>query len=313
MIITFMPSNKKQVANKGDNLLRTAQKANILIDGTCAGKGRCGKCKVKITSGKASTLNDIEKTLLTDAEISEGYRLACCVCIEDDMTVVFPEFNSSSSRKKKLTYLPKNFAPISNIKKYFIEVESASLENQKNDIKRIIGALPDNRYTIDSALIPNIHNLLKNNAKITVTTSGRHIIALEKGDTSNSCYGIAFDIGTTTVVSMLWNLNEGKLIDIIAKTNPQNVFGADVISRILYSTERPENLSTLKMKIRDCFNETINEFKINHEIDENHIYDVTVVGNTTMSHLFLGVNPENLARSPFTPVFCDPIDMTGKE
>ncbi|MCG8484672.1 MAG: ASKHA domain-containing protein [Clostridia bacterium] len=308
-----MPSNKKQIANEGDNLLKTAQKANILIDGTCAGKGRCGKCKVRVTSGKISEPNDIEKTLLKGTEIGEGYRLACCVSIEDDMTVVLPEFNSSSSRKKKLTYLPKNFVPNGNIKKYFIEIESASLENQKNDVKRIIEALPDNGYRIGSSLIPKIHDLLKNNSKMTVTTNGRHIIALEKGNTTNSCYGIAFDIGTTTVVSMLWDLNEGKLIDIVAKTNPQNVFGADVISRILYSTESPENLSMLKMKIRDCFNDTIYTFKKNHGIDENHIYDATVVGNTTMSHLFLGVSPENLARSPFTPVFCDPIDMTAKE
>jgi uncharacterized 2Fe-2S/4Fe-4S cluster protein (DUF4445 family) len=313
MWVTFIPSNRKQFANEGDNLLKIAAQADVIIDGTCAGKGLCGKCRIKVLSGKISAPDDTEKALFTNAEISAGYRLACRLSVKDDMTVMVPEINSAASRKKKLTHLPKGFIPKSNIKKYFVEIDLPTLENQKNDIKRIIESLPENNYTIDSALIPDIHNLLKDDEKITVTTRENRIIALEQGDTRNSCYGIAFDIGTTTVVAMLWDLNKGKLVDVIAKTNPQNVFGADVISRILYSAEEPGNILILKTKIRDCFNEAVNEFKRNYNIDENHIYDVTVVGNTSMSHLFLGVNPEGLARSPFVPVFCDPVDMLGKD
>lgn len=312
MIITFMPSNKKQQADKGDNLLKTAQKANILIDGTCAGKGSCGKCKVIVTSGEVADPNETEKALLTDLEIQKGYRLACCVSIEDDMTVALPTFNTSASRKKKLTYLPKTFSPNCNIQKRNVEVKCASIENQKNDIRRIIEALPDDDYTIDAQLIPKIHDLFNHNNQITVTTRARHIIDLEKGDTTSNSYGVAFDIGTTTVVAMLWDLNAGKIIDIIAKTNPQNVFGADVISRILYCNESPDHLAILTQKIRESFNESIDEFMLTHGICEKNIYDISIVGNTTMSHLFLGASPESLAKSPFTPVFCDAVDTTAK-
>ena len=126
-------------------------------------------------------------------------------------------------------------------------------------------------------------------------------------------YGVAFDIGTTTVVGMLWNLAEVKLIDVIALTNPQSVYGADVISRITYSMIDAEHLALLKDKIRDCMNEIIGEFALRHPIDPQNIVKTTVVGNTTMSHLFLGINPASLARAPFEPAFRGSVEHTAKE
>ncbi len=313
MWVTFMPFGKKQFVNEGDSLLDAAAQAGVMIDGTCAGKGTCGKCKVKVLAGKTSAPDPIERSLLTDAEIRAGYRLACRLRAEDDLSIMVPEINSAASRKKKLMHLPEGFIPKTNIKKYFVEVEQPTVEEQKNDIKRIMESLPKDDYTIDPLLIPAIHDLLEADQKITVTVRENHIIDLEKGDTQRSCYGIALDIGTTTVVAMLWDLNQGKLVDVIAETNPQNVFGADVISRILHSREEPGNLLTLKTKIRDCLNDMIDAFKKNNHIDENHIYDLVVVGNTTMSHLFMGANPEGLAKAPFVPVFCDAVDMPAKD
>ena len=126
-------------------------------------------------------------------------------------------------------------------------------------------------------------------------------------------YGIAFDIGTTTVLGMLWNLNTNELIDVIAKTNPQSAFGADVISRITYSSESKEKLLIMKRKIADCFNEIIKELDDLYEFDSNNIIRATVVGNTTMSHLFLGIDATSLARAPFEPAFYGPVEKTAKE
>lgn len=126
-------------------------------------------------------------------------------------------------------------------------------------------------------------------------------------------YGAAFDIGTTTVVGMLWDLSAFRLIDVIALTNPQSAYGADVISRITYSMKSPENLALLKDKIRDCLNAVLKEFALRHPIDPQNIIKATVVGNTTMSHLFLGRDPSSLARAPFHPAFYGPVKMSAEE
>ncbi len=126
-------------------------------------------------------------------------------------------------------------------------------------------------------------------------------------------YGIAFDIGSTTVVGMLWDLNEARLVDMIAKTNPQSKYGADVISRITYSSESPENLKQMQTVIIDCFNEMLDALTGQYDIEKDWIRKATVVGNTTMSHLFLGIDAASLARSPFEPGFSGPVDRVAGE
>lgn len=126
-------------------------------------------------------------------------------------------------------------------------------------------------------------------------------------------YGAAFDIGTTTVVGMLWNLNENRLIDMIAKSNPQGKHGADVISRITYSSESPDQLQQMQGLITGCFNEMLNDFAAAYEIEKEWIRKAVVVGNTTMSHLFLGIDASSLARAPFEPAYYGSALRTAEE
>ncbi len=126
-------------------------------------------------------------------------------------------------------------------------------------------------------------------------------------------YGIACDIGTTTVVGMLWDLTDNRLVDMIAKTNPQIRYGQDVISRITWSSENPENLKKMQSLILDCFNEMLDIFSVQHGIEPDRIRKAVVVGNTTMSHLFLGYDATSLARAPFEPAFTGPVSRTAKE
>lgn len=314
MIVTFMPGNIKEFAKTGDNLLDVAGRAKILIDGSCSGNGGCGKCKVQVIGGKVQCSDDYEKSILTDREINDGYRLACHLKVEDDLCVLVPNRPDVILRKTKLTIMPNNFDAEKYINKNFIEVKMPSLENQRSDVERIFNALSGNEYTMDPSLIVKIPEVLKQNqSNVTVVTRGNDIIALEGGDTIERCFGIAFDIGTTTVVGMLWNLKNEELIGTSAMTNPQSLFGADVISRIHFCSIASGNLNIMKTKIHNCFNEIIEDFRANYEINYNEIYEVTVVGNTTMSHLFLGVNPEQLANAPFVPVFKGPLNIKGRD
>ncbi|MDF2654676.1 MAG: corrinoid activation/reration protein [Bacillota bacterium] len=128
-----------------------------------------------------------------------------------------------------------------------------------------------------------------------------------------SKYGVAFDIGTTTVVGMLWDLTNTRLVDVTSRTNPQSTYGADVISRITYSMESQEHLMLLRDKVRTCLNEMIAEFHTRHLIEPADIFKATVVGNTTMSHLFLGLSPSTLALAPFEPAFSGPVEKSAVE
>lgn len=314
MFITFLPASIKVPAQKGDNLLHIAGKANVFIDGSCGGKGTCGRCKVQVVYGVTSPLNLKEQTILTEKEINEGYRLACCLTVEDDMIVFVPHLKSASSSKSNITLIPDDFTASSIVKKYHIILEGISLKKQMGDLEKILKALPEEDYTIVPSLLMDLSKILRESkSKVTVVTREKQIIALEAGDTRNLSYGVAFDIGTTTIVGMLWDLNHGELVHVSAKSNPQSVYGADVISRIDYCSREENRILQMQSKIIECLNDIINDFRKNIGVESRYIYESTVVGNTTMSHLFLGVNPTQLAKSPFDPVFCSPVDIEAKD
>ena len=308
MKVLFLPDNKIYEANEGDNLLKIAEKCNILLNASCAGKGLCGKCKVKIISGEVAEPCTEELKHLSKTEISEGYRLACMVFIKNPLTVEIPQTHGGSSRKKSMAKLPIDFSPNPSINKAHIKVKKASMKNQKNDLDRIKEALNNPTISFDTNILSKIHNCLEyTKGDVTVVLFKNKLISIEPFDTQNNCYGVAFDIGTTTVVGMLWDLNTNVLIDVSARTNSQSIFGSDVISRIQFCNEEDKNLKIMQTKVISCFNEILSEFCFRNNITSDNIYDVTVVGNTTMSHLFMGVHPKPLARTPFAPVFCSPI------
>jgi len=248
MKIIFQPDGKTINTDSNNHLLKIAAQAGIMIDASCAGTKKCGKCKVKILHGSCNPLTDTELKLLSEHEIQERYRLACCTYAASDLEVMIPKAHGGSHQKKKLTKLPSDF-------------------------------IPDNKY--DAC--------------------------------STDCYGIAFDIGTTTVVGMLWSLLSGELIDVEALTNYQSVHGADIISRIQFCNKDPDNISAMQKKIINCLNDILDKLYARNGIKADSVSDVTVVGNTTMSHLFLGVSPKSLARAPFTPVFSSAQNVSAKD
>lgn len=125
--------------------------------------------------------------------------------------------------------------------------------------------------------------------------------------------GIAFDIGTTTVVGMLWDLKTGKQLGTCAKTNPQNEFGLDVISRITYCGDDSEKLGVLRSKITGCLNEIMEELCAAHDAQSADIQRVTICGNTTMSHIAGGYHPKSLATAPFKPAYTGTVAMSGAD
>ncbi len=236
MRVVFLPNNILQEVAAGSNLLDAISSAGIVLDGSCRGMGRCGCCRVQIVSGDAGQPDGAEQKIFTDAELAEGWRLACRVTVSQSLRVLLPTLTNADHRKTGLVFIPEDFRP----------------------------------------------------------------------EGTETGLGVAFDIGTTTVVGMVWQLATGRLIDIEAMTNPQSVYGADVISRINFCGEAAGNLQVLQRKVVDCCNTLLATMAARSNFAPAAIHRAVAVGNTTMSHLFLGAEPSTLAESPFAPAFRGP-------
>lgn len=309
--ILFLPNQKKCQASDGSKLLEIAAKNGIMIDASCAGNGTCGKCKVIVLeSEKVSPVTQEEKNLLSEKEIANGVRLACALRVEGNMVIEIPDTNGSSERKKKMNKMPDNFKFGSAVTKQYIKLAKATLGEQTNDLDRIRNSMENPDMLVKYPMLPYIQKAIaQKRGKITAVLKENRLLTVEPEDTSDILYGVAFDIGTTTIVGILWDLKNKIMVDLEADTNPQSVFGADVISRIQYCMEDEENTKKMQEKVIDCCNSMIIKFCERNNLTEDAIYDAIVVGNTTMSHLLLGVNPVNLSRIPFAPAFCEAVTV----
>jgi len=324
--IAFLPDKKNITVNKGITALEALERAGINIDTPCGGKGICGKCKILINKG-ITTATPIEEELLSEEEIKKGFRLACQAKLFKDSIIEVPseirlDFKRvfSSNLKGDIHRTKNNFSLESNLKKVFLDLEKPSLDDQKSDWERIKDGLSLKKIEnisnlkISLQILKKIPILIrKADFKITVTICNDEIIDLESGNTAKKSYGIAFDIGTTTVVGYLIDLGSGEELSAVAKTNPQVIHGDDVISRIGFAQQPKGGLEKLQKEIVITLNEIIRETTQKAEIDKSNIYETVIVGNTCMHHLFLGLNPINLAPSPYIPVIKESLSLKVKD
>jgi len=324
--ITFLPDKKNIEANEGITVLEALERAGVNIDTPCGGKGICGKCKVLVDKGiTAATL--IENELLPKEEIEKGFRLACQTKLFKDTVIEISseirlDFKRvfSSNLKGDIRHFKNNFSLGSNFKKVFLDLKKPSLDDQRADWERIKDELflkkIENISNLKASLeiLKKIPVLIREaNFKITVTVDNDEIIDIEKGDTTKSSYGIAFDIGTTTVAGYLIDLSTGEELSAVAKTNPQVIHGNDIISRIEFAQQYKDGLEILQKEIVNTLNEIIIEAAQRAGVNTNNIYKITVVGNTCMHHLLLGLNPSYTALSPYIPVIKESLNLKAKD
>ena len=324
--ITFLPDKKNIEVSKGTTALEALERVGLNIDTPCGGKGICGKCKILIHKG-ITTATSIEEELLSEEEIKKGFRLACQAKLFQDSIIEVPseirlDFKKlfSSNLKGDINRIKKNFALDSNLKKVSLDLGKPSLDDQRSDWERIKDRLSLKKtenisnLKISLPILKKIPILIrKADFKITVTICNDEIIDLESDNTAKKSYGIAFDIGTTTVVGYLIDLESGEELSALAKTNPQIIHGDDVISRIGFAQQPKGGLEKLQKEIVITLNEIIRETTQKAEIDKSNIYETVIVGNTCMHHLFLGLNPINLAPSPYIPVIKESLSLKVKD
>lgn len=305
--------NKKIIDGKeNDNLLDLLRKNNIPIKNECGAKGKCGKCKVKILSKSPYKITESDKKHLSEKEINENIRLSCMINLKEDMEIDLVENRDDI---KILSDVDKNKLSLnSNIHKKYIELSKPSIEDQRDDFKKLKEGLNIDNLKIDIKNLQQLTPTLKNNDyKITVTTYDEKIIHIQGGDRSKYFYGLALDLGTTTLALYLIDLHKGQVIDILSGVNSQRSYGSDVISRINYTMENDQGLEILSYCITKQINEMIKKISYKNNISVDEIYNIAVVGNTTMIHLLTKTPVKNIALAPFIPTFTDNFECKAKD
>jgi len=318
----------------GESILALARKANVAIDAPCSGNGSCGKCRVKLISG---TVESEESRHLTQEEYEDGWRLACLSKVNGDATVNVPDIASAYKGRLKVTDLSTQAE-----KAVFMQMQEAlehagltkdskltaiplkltppTLDDTMPDSERLLRAAckvlkPENMSDLKLAFtvlkkLPDVLRQSDFNVNIVVDCFDKPyeiIDVLAAGDLD--IYGLAIDIGTTTVSCLLVNLTTGKIISKANTGNGQIRYGADVINRII-EQQKPDGVSRLAAAVvSETLVPLIFALCEDMRISSETIYEVTIASNTTMNHLLLGINANHLRMEPYIPAFfeIDPI------
>ena len=312
--ITFIPQNKEIGVETGTNLLKAADEAGLYIEGDCAGKGTCGKCRVKIVEGDTGKPTKAEEKHLSTADLKAGWVLSCQRKIKQDSVVEVPIQKDAHLRKTTLAGGVESLEAEPLVEKCFVKLSRPAVKDQTADLERLLNHLKRPDLSVELRELSGLPAMLRNNAfSVTATITGNKIISIEPGDTSNQLYGIAFDIGTTTIMGSLIDLKNAEVTAVAAVTNPQNIYGADVISRINHASQGKEELKQLQDKVLEAANNVIKDLLKQTKVARDRVYEIVAVGNTTMSHLFMGIDPTYLAPAPFIPAYSRALEVEASD
>ncbi len=299
----------------GTSILKAAHAAGIEITATCGGRGRCTSCRIKFVAGAVPPPTIMDEIQLGDDLVREGYRLSCQCLPSEPVTVqVAPPLEERSFQILGAGPGPKQLGRVtldSGIKKQLVKVSLPREEHhQTSDLEQLVAAVGLTPDDVGAGVLAGLPGALRDDlAGVTVTTftpgGGRgreRVLAVERGDTSGMKFGLAIDIGTTSVVTTLLELDSGEQLASVSSLNPQAVFGGDLMSRIAFAQFNPGNLRKLQTRIVGLLNQHIAEICRESGVLAKWIYKVVVVGNTCMHHILLGIDPSYVGLAPYAPV-----------
>ena len=311
--VTYQPFGKSTRVPPGTTLFSAAHWIGLPIDSTCGGRGTCGKCKVQIVEGP-STLTPADHKQLEVRELEEGWRLSCQARVYEDTVVTVPQL----LRTPKAATMGVNRLVIldPNVRKVYVELAEPTLEDQRSDIERLRDAMTAEGHDMkaDLSALRSLPELLREaEFRITAVLGGDQLIAIEPGDTRDESYGVAFDLGTTTVVGTLMNLRTGMAEAVRSNLNGQAPFGADVISRISHGMQGAAEREELRTAILGTMNQLLGDLYEAADVPRDRVYESVIVGNATMLHLLLGIDATPISMMPFAPAFREPLYLPARE
>ena len=291
------PVERPVTVPPGVSVFDAASWNGIAIDSTCGGHGTCKKCRVRITDGDVPP-SRLDFRAFTQEEIDAGWRLACMVRANADVALDVPPL---VTRPKAATVgVGRQVILRPGVQKRYLELEEPTLSDQRTDIDRVIDAIDDIEVEAGLDVMRVIPRALRNgNFTVTAVIVDRELIDVQPGDTTALRYGVAFDLGTTTVVATLLDLATGTPVAVRSMLNKQQPFGADVISRISATMMDETALDRLQGLAQATLAELTAEVCEEGGIDPLDVYEVALAGNATMTQLVLGIDPEPLGVAPF--------------
>lgn len=300
MNLTFYPEGQTVEIAPEQTVLEAAQQIGVDIVATCGGKGRCKSCRIKILEGEFSPPTAQEYKELGEHGIQRQFRLACQTVARSDGVVritppVVERVHQILAHTEKLRY---PLAP--EVSKHTLTLPALTQEEQSSDFEQLQQQISISVDRIDARVLQHLPTVLSQNSRhITCVCRNRRVIAIESGDTVEHLYGVAVDIGTTTVVGYLLNLHTGAEMAVASELNAQVLYGGDLMSRITFAQQDPQGLRKLHARIIDTLNRIIEALCESARIDPQQIYELTIVGNTCMHHLFLKIDPVHLGLAPY--------------
>lgn len=323
--VIFQPSGIQVEVGAGLSVIKAARLAGLHINASCGGSGVCGKCRVKLEKG---SLTGGKSEKLSQEDYDSGFRQACTAIIASDVSIrvtveselskgALPSDIPARHRAKMHVFnieeLKQEGVFVPPIEKKLLHLNPPTHDDNMCDAGRVIQGLKsehNERHMITTLpVLKKMRQALRGkNFEVTVTLSrsvakgGKtHIVNIQPGDVTGRSYGLAFDIGTTTVHGVLVDRQSGKLIARKADYNAQISYGEDVITRIIQA-EKPKGLQLMQELVVNTINGLISKLLLKNDVARDELTSITISGNTTMTHLLLGLEPHNIRRAPYVPI-----------
>jgi uncharacterized 2Fe-2S/4Fe-4S cluster protein (DUF4445 family) len=311
--ITILPEKREVPVSVGENLLGALRKEGFDIPSPCNGAGTCGQCKVRFEQGAPTPTNG-DRRFLGSQEIEDGWRLSCLHEVEGEAAIYLMAQAGELDAKAQGDNFLKAGDVDPGIDAHFLQLSPPGRDDQRADLLRLQEELGQ-ALTIPLSVLRKLPSILRDSGfSLTVVKGKDTILDLLPNDHSHEIYGVAIDIGTTTLACYLFELVGGRQLAVAAGSNPQRAFGADVISRIQYVHEQGEQgLEELQRTVVDALNKLIVGMSREARIETPAIYKAIVVGNPTMLHLFLGIDPSGIDHSPYVPVMQEGLTVGADE
>ncbi len=310
--VTFEPHGRAVFVLKGTKVVEAAGLGGLTIDTPCGGAATCGKCRVRIR-GRVCPPTVEERGRLSEAELADGWRLACQSSVCGDCIVEVPESSLFAGKHQILQDAQTGSAGelLPAVRKQYVQLPEPSLDSDAPDLLRLQAVLGPFEATL--GLIRQLGRRLREGGFAgTAVLTDHQLIDFEPGDTTGRCHGAAFDIGTTTVAGSLLDLVSGREVAIDSAINSQVRFGDDVLSRIKVGGD-PAGLEALRAEIIQTVEAILGRLCERAGVERREIYEITFAGNTTMQHLLCGVDPSQLGHLPFVPAWGRGLNVPAAE
>ena len=301
--VTFLPRGDRFEVPAGQTLFDAAVRAGVEVDTVCGGQGTCGKCRVRFPMDPPP-VRSIDTVHLSGAETSTGWRLSCQVVAQRDCVVEVPPARDRQ-RVQILHEGVRRDVPLEpNIRKIYVPHLPPRSRDGTADWDHVIDGLPRSHrgLAVPLHLLRRLPELIRRPDGMTLVVEGRRVVRFESGNTTSRTYGIAADLGSTTLVVFLLDLTTGEELAVASALNRQSSFGDDIVARLARAQFDPTGLEMLRRMLVDQLGELIGEAAGQAGVDAADITEIVAVGNMAMHHFLLGLDSTYLGQSPYAPV-----------